>query len=77
MSIHVATTDVEIVACYPVIRELRPHIVEEQFLSRVRSQESEGYRLAYVQEPNGVVAVTGFRIGDNLGDQGVRVLEPT
>ena len=66
MSIRVATTEAEIAACYPVIRELRPHIEEEQFLSRIRSQESAGYQLAYVQEANGVVAVAGFRVGENL-----------
>jgi GNAT superfamily N-acetyltransferase len=66
MHIHIAATDTEIVACYSVMRELRPHIAEEEFLSRVRGQESKGYRLAYVREPNGVVAVVGFRFGENL-----------
>jgi len=66
MNVHIATTDSEIAVCYPVMRELRPHIAEEQFLSRIRSQEGAGYRLAYVQEPNGVVAVVGFRVGENL-----------
>lgn len=66
MNIRVATTDAEIAACYPVMRELRHHIREEQFLSRVRSQENTGYRLAYVQEQDGVVAVAGFRVGENL-----------
>ena len=66
MNILIATTDTEIVSCYPVMRELRPHIAEERFLSRVRSQEVAGYRLAYIQETTGVVAVAGFRIGENL-----------
>lgn len=66
MNIRVATTDAEIAACYPVMRELRPHIAEDQFLSRIRSQEVAGYRLAYVQGQNGVVAVAGFRVGENL-----------
>ena len=66
MNIHIAITDVEIAACYPVMRELRPHIREEQFLSRVRGQEKSGYRLAYIAEQDGVVAVAGFRIGENL-----------
>src|SRR5512139_4000894 len=66
MSIYIATTDTEIAACYPVMRELRPHIAEEQFLFRVRSQERTGFRLAYIQEPTGVVAVAGFRLGENL-----------
>jgi GNAT superfamily N-acetyltransferase len=48
------------------MRELRPHIVEDEFLSRIRSQEKAGYRLVFVQVPNGIVAVAGFRIGENL-----------
>jgi GNAT superfamily N-acetyltransferase len=66
MSINLATTDTEISACYSVMRELRPHIAEEQFLSQVRSQEGAGYRLAYIQETTGVVAIAGFRVGENL-----------
>lgn len=66
MNIHIATTDAEISACYPVMRELRPHIVEDQFLSRVKSQETTGYRLAFVQESDGPVAVAGFRVIENL-----------
>ncbi|MBI3561166.1 MAG: GNAT family N-acetyltransferase [Gammaproteobacteria bacterium] len=66
MNICIATTDSEIAACYPVMRELRPHIAEDQFLSRVRNQETAGYRLAFVQESDGLVAVAGFRVGENL-----------
>ena len=66
MNTHIATTDSEISACYPAMCELRPHIAEEQFLHRIRSQESVGYRLAYVQEANDVVAVAGFRVSENL-----------
>jgi GNAT superfamily N-acetyltransferase len=66
MDIRVAISDAEISACYPVMRELRPHITEEQFLYRVRKQERAGYRLAFVQESNRVVAVAGFRVCENL-----------
>lgn len=66
MNIRFATTEAEIAACYPVMRNLRPHITEENFISRIRGQESAGYRLAYVQEPKGVVAVAGFRVVENL-----------
>lgn len=66
MNIRIATSDSEIAACYPVIRELRPHIAEDQFLPRVRSQEKTGYQLAFVEQQGGVVAVAGFRVGENL-----------
>jgi GNAT superfamily N-acetyltransferase len=48
------------------MRELRPHIAEDQFLYRIRSQINLGYRLAFVQVLDRVVAVAGFRIGENL-----------
>ncbi len=66
MNIRIATTDTEIAACYPAMRELRPHIAADHFLSLVRRQEDAGYRLAFVQHPDGVVAVAGFRVGENL-----------
>jgi len=48
------------------MRELRPHIAEDRFLSRIRRQQEAGYRLAFVQEAEGLVAVAGFRVGENL-----------
>ena len=67
MKIQIAITDTEIAACYPVMRELRPHIAADQFIARVRSQERTGFRLAFAQEMDAVVAVAGFRIVENLG----------
>lgn len=65
--VALATTDREIAACYPVLRELRPHIAEAEFLPRVRAQMAAGYRLAYLLADDGAVAaVAGFRIGENL-----------
>ena len=66
MNIRIATTDSEIAACYPVMQELRPHIPEDQFLPRVRSQEKNGYQLVFVEHSDGVLAVAGFRVGENL-----------
>jgi GNAT superfamily N-acetyltransferase len=66
MLIKLAKTDSEITACYPVMWELRSHISEESFVSRVRDQGKSDYRLAYGQENNRSVAVAGFRIGENL-----------
>ncbi len=66
MEIALAITDDEITACYPVLRELRPHLEATEFLSRVRAQQADGYRLAFGRTGDGVVAVAGFRIGENL-----------
>ncbi|GAB4214209.1 MAG: GNAT family N-acetyltransferase [Synechococcales cyanobacterium] len=66
MIIRVAETDAEILACYPVMKELRPQWERDPFLSQVRQQERAGYRLAYGEESGDVVAVGGFRITENL-----------
>ena len=66
MNIRIAATDQEIAACYPVMRELRPHLAEDQFVAGVRRQEKSGYHLAFVQESDVFVAVAGFRIGENF-----------
>ncbi|MEW6268921.1 MAG: GNAT family N-acetyltransferase [Thermodesulfobacteriota bacterium] len=66
MSIRVAATDAEIAACHPVMRELRPHVEEGEFVARIRRQEQAGYRLAYLSAADGIVAVAGFRVGESL-----------
>jgi GNAT superfamily N-acetyltransferase len=44
-----ATTAEEIARCYPVVRELRPHLGEAEFVEQVlRQQANERYHLAYL-----------------------------
>lgn len=64
--VRLARSDAEILACRPVLLELRPHVDADGFLERVRAQEASGYRLAYVDDEDGCVAVAGFRIAVNL-----------
>ncbi len=67
MDIRPARTDAEIRACFPVMRELRPHLDEETFVAQVRRQmANHGYVLAAASENGQVVAVTGFRIMEFL-----------
>jgi GNAT superfamily N-acetyltransferase len=66
MDIQIASTIDDIASCYPVMRELRPHVGEQEFMSRVRAQQTAGYRLACLSEEGTPMAVTGFRIGENL-----------
>ena len=60
------STDEEIARCYPAMSSLRPHIGESEFVPLVRAMEDEGYRLAYVESDDKVVAVAGYRISTNL-----------
>ena len=42
------------------------HLKKETFLNTVRQMETEGYRLAFIEEKGEVVAVAGYRIYTNL-----------
>lgn len=66
MKIALATTDEEILACHPVMAELRPQYSEEDFLVKVRRlMADERFELAYLDD-EGIRAVAGFRLGDWL-----------
>ncbi|HEB60039.1 MAG TPA: N-acetyltransferase, partial [Gammaproteobacteria bacterium] len=64
--VRIADGEDMIRACYPVMRELRPDIAEDEFVSRVHAQQAQGYRLAMLEDAGEVVAVAGFRISENL-----------
>ena len=61
-----AETREQIARCYPVIRELRTHLAEDEFVARVSTQIEQGYRLAFIEVEGDVVACAGYRIGDSL-----------
>jgi len=64
--VQIANSDDAIVACFRVMYQLRPHLVESEFVGRVRKQQDAGYRLVYIEDEGRVVAIAGFRIGDTL-----------
>ena len=62
MQIQNAQTDTEILKCWKALHELRPHLIEEEFLSLIKSMQTEGYQLAFIEGENGYAAsVIGFR----------------
>ena len=65
MPIRLAQTDADIQNCFPVMVQLRPHLVGEEFVA-VRKQEKDGYRLVLFEEDGKVQAVSGFRTGESL-----------
>ena len=67
-SIEIAESDAQIARCFPVMRELRPHVVESAFVARIREQQKGGYVLACALELDEVVSVAGFRLIENLVD---------
>ena len=64
--ITLAQSDQEILDCYSVLAELRPHVQPDEFLPRVKKlAEVAGYQLAFLTD-DGVKAVAGFRISEWL-----------
>jgi GNAT superfamily N-acetyltransferase len=66
MEIKIANTDAEILACYPVMHELRPHLEGSSFIERIRKQMAGGYKLAFTAKRGKPVACMGFREMDTL-----------
>ena len=64
--IHEANSDADILRCFPVMHELRPHITETEFLPRIRRQMGAGYRLAFAAQDDVVMAVAGYRYFEML-----------
>ncbi len=47
-TVKVATSVVDIERCFPVLSQLRPHLVAEDWVARVRAQQQQGYTLVGV-----------------------------
>ncbi len=60
--IALAASDAEIDRCFPVILELRPHLVQTEFVQQVRRQQQHGYQLVYLESNGSIKAVAGFRL---------------
>ena len=61
MEIKIANTDAEIMACLPVIKELRPNVEGSNFIERVKKMGVQGYKIAYLAKRGKPVACMGFR----------------
>jgi GNAT superfamily N-acetyltransferase len=67
-SIHtaLAESDADILRCFPVMAQLRPHLVADDFVARVRRMQAEGFHLARLEEEGAVRAVAGYRFHEKL-----------
>lgn len=61
-----AITDQEIENCFEVMSELRTNLRKSDFVKTIRHMESEGYRLAFIEDHGKIVSVAGFRTYTNL-----------
>jgi len=66
-TISIAVTEEQIRRCFPVMAQLRPHLIETEFVRRVRRQQQQaGYKLAFLCHKRNVKAVAGYRFSESL-----------
>lgn len=68
MKIQDATTKEDLINCFDVMKELRPHHTLESFLTTMEQMKNEGYRLIYLEDDGRAVCVAGFRFTTTLYD---------
>ena len=62
MTIQIAKTDQDILKCQLALKELRPHLSEENYLTILKEMITEGYQLAFIEGENGhALSIIGFR----------------
>src|SRR5579871_597132 len=61
MKIKIAITEEDILKCWEVLFELRPHLNKNNFVATVKEMISEGYNLTFIEEADKAVAAIGYR----------------
>ncbi len=61
-TIQIATSVAQIERCFPVMHQLRPALVAEEFAGVVQAMQAEGYHLAFLESEGAVVSVAGYRV---------------
>ncbi|HEY9762511.1 MAG TPA: GNAT family N-acetyltransferase [Trichocoleus sp.] len=66
MEIYLAQSETDLLRCFPVVMQLRPHLSQTQFVDQVLQQQQEGFHLAYLQDQDAVKAIAGYRYMNTL-----------
>jgi GNAT superfamily N-acetyltransferase len=66
MEVRIATSDAEIESCFSVMHQLRPHLIPERFVERIRAQQQDGFELVFLVSGDQPVAVAGMRFLETL-----------
>jgi GNAT superfamily N-acetyltransferase len=65
--ILIAISIQEITDCFPVMKELRPHLELTDFITQVQRQQQQfNYQLIYLRVDGIISSVAGFRISESL-----------
>lgn len=66
ISLRTVESEAECLACFAVMRELRPHLQDAQaFVEQIQRQADQGYRLLAACRADDVVGLAGYRLQEN------------
>lgn len=66
-SITEAETESDVRRCWPVFRELRRNISEEEtYVGRWKLQQGEGYKIAFLEQDGEVSGIAGYRLVNSM-----------
>lgn len=60
------SSDAELAACFPAFLALRPHLSMDSFLTQVRRQQAQGYRVVAMRVDTQVPSAAGYRFAEFL-----------
>jgi GNAT superfamily N-acetyltransferase len=66
VEVFIASTDEDIISCFPVFKELRPKLEFEALLPQVRRQEVQSYKILALRQNGEIKSVAGFRLCEFL-----------
>src|SRR5437868_6523012 len=64
--IKIAESETDILKCFEVIHELRPHVTRENIVTILSGFMSRGYHLVYIEENGKAVCASGYRFAEHL-----------
>jgi GNAT superfamily N-acetyltransferase len=68
MKIKEVSSDEDLIQCFEVMKELRPHHNFESFCTTATQMRTEGYHLLYIEDEGKAVCTAGFRFTTTLYD---------
>jgi GNAT superfamily N-acetyltransferase len=65
--VKVIKTDAEIMSTFYIFKQLRPHLIQDEFVEKINwLQEHYGYQLVAIMENDEAKAAAGYRITESL-----------
>ena len=68
MEIKEVNTEEDLIQCFEVMKELRPHHNMDSFITTAEQMKTEGYHLLYIEDEGKAVCTAGFRFTTTLYD---------